>query len=205
VTNNTHSPASLKGAFVAYYPETRQTRVTTFQLNPESIQRELVPGKTGVFFKTTGVRERIAFDLHADACLGDGYFDRDGEINPQGISGFIASLELLIYPAEISDADTAARSGGDFHGIFSAILAFVGFKRQKPVPLVSLVFGDQRIVPVRICSIQIHEQAFNTILNPVRACIHIDMQTLTEAESEQHPYMEEIYKNYLRHKTAIST
>jgi len=199
--NNPLSPNYLKGAFIALYPDRQFTRITTFQLNPDSLQRDILPlGKKVPVYKTAGVRERISFDLSVDALLGDGYFDDNGVVNPDGVIGFLSSLELLLHPAEASNQPGAASSGSSLFGFVDFVKALLGFNRYKPLPLVSLVFGEHRIIPVRITKMRIQEQAFDTTLNPVQASVHLVMETLTEQESKHHPQIEGIYKNYLQHK-----
>jgi len=198
---NPLSPNYLKGALVAYYPESQFTRVITFQLNPESLRRDILPlEKKGSVFKTAGVREQISCDLSVDAMLGDGYFDQNGEVNPHGVAGFLSALELLLHPAEVSNAISASPSGVSFFGVFDLIIRLLGFWRRKSLPLVSLVLGADRIIPVKIRSIRIIEQAFDTGLNPVRASIHIVMETLSKRESKHHQHTEGIYNNYIQRK-----
>ena len=195
------SPNFLKGAFIAFYPDSQLTKVITFQLNPDALQRKILPLETkGSVFKTAGVRERISCDLSVDAMLGDGYFDQGGEVVSHGVAGFLSALELLLHPAEISNESSASSVGANFFGIFDFITSLFGGRRRKAVPMVSLVFGTHRIIPIKIRSIRVIEQAFDARLNPVRASVHIVMETLTKRESKYYRHTEEIYNNYIQHK-----
>jgi hypothetical protein len=46
-------------------------------------------------------------------------------------------------------------------------------------PLTVLVFGPNRIVPVRITEFSITEEAFDTSLNPIRAKVSLGMRVLS--------------------------
>ena len=48
-----------------------------------------------------------------------------------------------------------------------------------------LVWGPLRVIPVRIESIAITEEAFDQLLNPIRAKVDLGMRTLTAQELER--------------------
>jgi len=50
------------------------------------------------------------------------------------------------------------------------------------LPLVLLVWGKSRVVPVKLTSFAISEDAFDTRLNPIAAKVELGMQVLTYME-----------------------
>src|SRR6185436_3922187 len=46
-------------------------------------------------------------------------------------------------------------------------------------PLVVFAWGPGRIVPVKILSLTVTEEAFDILLNPIRAKVRLEMRTLT--------------------------
>ena len=88
-----------------------------------------------------------------------------------GIHPALAALELLLYPQSTIV-------------ILNKVLSTAGMSliSQPKVPLVLLVWGPLRVVPVRVTSVSIKEQAYDQLLNPIRAKVDLGMQALTEAE-----------------------
>ena len=84
----------MKGAFVAYYPKGQQARTIVFQLNPESIQRSILPSRlNSSFLKRGEPRERISFVLAVDANLGDDFFVENEEGDSHGVLSFLSAIE----------------------------------------------------------------------------------------------------------------
>src|SRR5436190_15927733 len=88
-----------------------------------------------------------------------------------GLHSTLAALELLLYPSSVDL-------------ILDKALAIVGSSRIKPgrVPIVLLVWGPLRVLPVRVESVSITEEAFDPLLNPIRAKADLSLRTLTEKE-----------------------
>jgi hypothetical protein len=80
----------------------------------------------------------------------------------------LASLEMLIYPKSIPT-------------IANEALAAVGVIEVVPpeAPLTLFVWGVKRVLPVRITSFSITEEAFDPNLNPIRASVNLGLQVLT--------------------------
>ena len=53
---------------------------------------------------------------------------------------------------------------------------------QPKVPLRPARLGPLRVVPVRVTSVSIKEQAYDTFLNLIRAKVDLGLRGLTEAE-----------------------
>ena len=54
----------------------------------------------------------------------------------------------------------------------------------RSVPLVLLVWGPLRVIPVRVESVSITEEAFDQLLNPIRAKVDLGLRTLTAQGAE---------------------
>lgn len=208
--NNPSTPKILRGAFVAFYPKSSQPRTIVFQINPESIKRNLLPPQPKKkFSELKGVRERISFVLSVDENMGDDYFVKNEEGISYGVLPFLSAIELLVYPAVVSNDDVSTSSGslGFISRIFRKVNNMVSIfrkNRNNALPFVSLLFGAQRIIPVKIQSIKIIEQAFDSTLQPIRASVKIEMDALTEQESNRHPTIKEMYKNYQSLKVILA-
>jgi hypothetical protein len=172
------SPRLLKGALVVFEALVPvPTNLIAFQYNPDSLSRSFAQqqdpadarrnsGDT-LFVLPPTESFRMSVELDATDQLEDG--------NPitlaTGLHPTLAALELLLYPSSIDlIADKA--------------LALVGSARVKPgrVPIVLLVWGPLRVVPVRLESVSVTEEAFDQLLNPIRAKVDLGLRTLTERE-----------------------
>src|SRR5262249_29941156 len=85
-----------------------------------------------------------------------------------GVHPALASLEMLLYPKSALS-------------IANEVLATIGVLEIIPpaAPLTFFIWGIKRVVPVRITSLSITEDAFDTALNPTRATVHLSMDILT--------------------------
>ena len=115
-----------------------------------------------------------------------------------GISDRLAALEMLLYPSDDSllggllGSVTASLSvgasvggGGSIGGsIAGAIGGLLGGAGAKPVPrgtvpVLLFAWGPGRILPVRLTSFSVEEQAYSPTLFPIRAKVSIGMKVLT--------------------------
>jgi len=176
------SPRLLKGALVvfeAFRPV--PTNIIAFQYNPDQVTRQLQQagggggrapdpcrnsGDTGRVLPPTE-SFRMAVELDAT--------DQLEEVNPlavaSGLHPTLAALELLLYPPSTQI-------------IVTKVLSKLGSARVSPLtaPLVLLVWGPLRVIPVHVESVSITEEAFDTFLNPIRAKVDLGLRTLTEKE-----------------------
>ena len=183
------SPRLLKGALV----ELTQPflgpvpNVVVFQYNPESITRtvspwappdpeeksasdapkappgDAAPGEPG---------ESFTLDLQLDASdhLEDPLRYPTTQIH--GVADRIAAIESLAYPMEEGDL---SESFASFFGASDAV------PRGK-VPTVLFIWGPGRILPVRLDSLSVEEQAYLPTLYPVRAKVSVGLKVLTPEE-----------------------
>jgi hypothetical protein len=52
------------------------------------------------------------------------------------------------------------------------------------LPVVLLVWGAPRVVPVRVSSLSITEEAFDQLLNPIRARVELGLEALSKKDLE---------------------
>jgi len=84
-----------------------------------------------------------------------------------GIGPSLAALELLLYPKSATAiADAALGAAG--------MLEIV----PQEAPLALLSWNNNRILPVRIETLNIDEQAFDASLNPIQATVKLSVRVL---------------------------
>jgi hypothetical protein len=68
---------------------------------------------------------------------------------------------------------------------FASVFGTVDAVPRASVPIVLFVWGPGRIVPVRLTSFSVDEQAFNPLLYPIRARVTVGLKVLTAAAFEK--------------------
>ena len=168
------SPRLLKGAIVGLDPANPLASVTVFQYNPETMTRRIearsMGGEDGdkseVFRLTGPPKETISFSAEVDAA------DQLEKGNPlavsMGVYPALSALEMLIYPKSATV-------------IANDLLAQIGNIEIIPpeAPMTLFVWGAQRVLPVQLGSLSITEEAFDPLLNPIRAKIELSLQVLS--------------------------
>ena len=169
------SPRLLKGAIIGLDPVNPLASVVVFQYNPDTMTRRLEARSTGggegsdrsEAFRLTGPpKETITLNVEVDAA------DQLEQANPiavaSGVHPTLAALEMLLYPKS-------------FTVIANAVLAQIGSLEIIPpeAPLTLFVWGPSRVLPVRVTSFSITEQAFDTALNPILAKVDLTLQVLS--------------------------
>jgi len=169
------SPRLLKGAFVGIDPLNPLASVVVFQYNPDTMTRRLDARTSGggegadksEALRLTGPpKETITLAIEVDAA------DQLEQANPlavvSGVYPPLAALEMLLYPKSATV-------------VANAVLAQLGNIEIIPpeAPLTLFVWGPQRVVPVRLTSFSITEQAYDTLLNPILAKVDLTLQVLS--------------------------
>src|ERR1700719_3907409 len=167
------SPRLLKGAIIGVDPFNPLASVVVFQYNPDTMTRKLEPravaaeGDRGEAFRLTGApKETITLSIEIDAT------DQLEQANPlattMGIYPTLAALEMLLYPK------SAVVIG-------NTILSLIGTIEVIPVeaPMTHFVWGPQRVLPVRLTSLSITEEAHDQLLNPIRAKVDLSLTVLS--------------------------
>lgn len=173
MTGLTISPQVQKGALVGLDLFNPLSSVAIFQYNPEQITRSIAPnysqaggGRAEPLRLAGPPTETISANLKMD--LIDQM--EEGENGPLGggISGYLAAIEMMVYPKTIAVAINQA-------------LMLAGTMEVVPpaAPLTLFIYGWKRVVPVKIESISITETAHDPALNPIRADVAVSMKVLT--------------------------
>jgi hypothetical protein len=191
------SPKLLKGAlvelsqrFIGPVPN-----VIVFQYNPETLSRSLTvwqppdtddTGKTkkSATAQPSDPPETFTLNLVLDAT--DDL--EEPESHPvavvSGVAARIAALEMLLYPQEES------LLGGLLGSVSASLSAAIEGTKTVPrgtVPIVLFVWGPGRIVPVRLTSFSVEEQAYSPLLYPIRAKVSVGLKVLSPADLKSHP------------------
>jgi hypothetical protein len=171
------SPKVLKGALVAYELPDLVPTVIVLQYNPEQLTRSLQArtasgGGRGDSQRTDGPpEETISLNVEIDAA---DQLERPAEnsmVAAIGLHPALAALERLMYPSfPMVVANQVLSTLG------SAVIL------GEPAPLALFVWGAARILPVRVNSVSITEQAFDTSLNPIQAKAELSLKVLTYRE-----------------------
>jgi Contractile injection system tube protein len=149
-------------------------RVVVFQYNPTELTRSIQPNYNDS--KNLGFNgpatESISLTAYFDATasLAD---PSAGSMIAQtlGIYDQLSNLQLMLYPSTAAAIKNAVEAAAGSIEIASG-----------DVPLTVFVWGMKRIVPVKVTSLNITEQAFDDSLNPIRAQVSISMQVLSDSD-----------------------
>ena len=176
------SPRLIKGALVGLDPANPLASIIIFQYNPETLTRRLearsmggdAGDQTEVYRLTGPPKETITLSVEIDAA------DQLENENPQalltGIAPALSALEMLLYPKSATVISNAA-------------LEQIGIIEIVPpeTPMTVFVWG-QRVLPVRLSSFSITEEAHDPKLNPIRAKAELSLQVLSYADfNVDHP------------------
>lgn len=167
------SPKLQKGAIIGLDPSNPLASVVVFQYNPDTLTRTLTPQATtssdtsrGEALRLKGPpEESITIEIEIDAT--DQLEKGDTSAVNMGIYPALSALEMLLYPKPSLI-------------IANEVLAAIGIIEIIPpeAPLTLFVWGAKRILPVRMTSFSITEQAFDPNLNPILAKVSLGMRVL---------------------------
>lgn len=175
-------PKPIRAGIVTVDTDTGATLgVIVLQFNPDSMDRSVQPQAAGGTADTSGTgtdgdknealrlkgpaEEQWKFTAEIDST------DQLEIAAPDGIGPQLASLEMLVQPTteQLTEATTKSSKG--------AI-------EINPIetPLTLFTWGNKRVVPVRLTTLDINEQAFDVNLNPIRASLSIELKVLTVSD-----------------------
>ncbi|GAB4180439.1 MAG: hypothetical protein Fur006_14560 [Coleofasciculaceae cyanobacterium] len=177
------SPRLLKGAIVGLDQANPLASVIVFQYNPATMTRSLSPRSADTYddegkkknarseaMRLTGPpKETISLTVEIDAT------DQLEKANPVavilGIHPQLAALEMLLYPK-------LATVRANY------VLTKAGTLEIVPMeaPLALFVWGEKRVLPVRLESMEIEEQAFDIQLNPIQAQVKLSLRVLSYSD-----------------------
>ncbi len=171
------SPKLIKGGLVLIDPESAKVlHVISLQYNADSLKRELKAQSAGgegaeraepTRFKGPAV-ETISFEADLDATDELEFPDQHANAVAYGVAPQLAELEALSQPgsAQMRKVDNEAASGTLE---IAPMLA----------PLLLFVWGKTRVIPVKLSSFSITEEAFDPALNPIHAKVSVSLRVLT--------------------------
>jgi hypothetical protein len=165
------SPKVQKGAIVGLDPFNPLASVVVFQYNPDALTRTLTAQTTGGTNPGEALRlkgppkETITVAMEIDAA--DQLEKADGIATTMGLYPTLSSLEMLLYPKSALV-------------IANEVLMLAGMIEIIPpeAPLTLFIWGPNRVLPVRLTTFSITEEAFDTSLNPIRAKVNLGLQVL---------------------------
>jgi hypothetical protein len=166
------SPRVQKGAIVGADPFNPLASLIVFQYNPDLVTRTITAQTSGgsadrgEALRLKGPpEEKITLDIELDAT--DQLELGKAPATAMGIYPALASLELLLYPKSAL-------------AIANEVLANIGVIEIIPqeMPLTLFIWGDKRVVPVRLMAFTITEEAYDPKLNPIRAKVKLDLRVL---------------------------
>ena len=204
------SPRLLKGALIEFSSRFIGPipNIIIFQYNPETLSRSLQPwsppaasdsssaasGESGSSGSagsgsTSGTATAQPYDPGETFSLSLELDATDALETPEyhpvavltGVADRIAALEMLLYPD---------KEGSDLLGAIGDVLSLTSEDDPEPrysVPILLFVWGPGRIVPVRVTSFSVEEQAFSTALYPIRAKVSVGLTVLSPNDLKDHP------------------
>jgi hypothetical protein len=201
MTAFSNSPRLIKGGLVLLDPSAGTVqRIIAMQYNPDSLTRTLQPqavkdsGDRSEALRLTGPPvETIKVDAEIDATDQLEFPDQNSTATQFGIHPQLAALETIVYPT--SD-----------HLILNNGLALVGTLEIVPMetPLTLFIWSKNRILPVRLTDFSITEEAFDVMLNPIRAKVSLGMRVLTLDDLPIDHRGSNLFLSYLRKKEQLA-
>lgn len=175
MTTFPRSPKTLKGGIVLLNPVTSAIeRIIALQYNPVSLSRslkgmEMEGGDRSQALRLKGPAvETYTLEADIDAADQLEFPDQNKEIVENGIAPILSALELMVYP---KSADLISNNNQASSGVLEII--------PTEGPLILFIWSKNRVMPVKLTSFSITEEAFDPNLNPILAKISLGMQVLT--------------------------
>jgi hypothetical protein len=198
-----NSPKLLKGGLVVLDSATGAVKRTiTLQYNPDTLSRSYqvrTAGGDSAAERTHALRvigpaiESIKLEAEIDATDSLEYPDQNPSAVAFGIGPQLAALEGLVNPStrELLALNALSQSG---------TLEIV----PPAAPLVLFVWSASRVVPVRVTEFSITEEAFDTVLNPIRAKVGLGLRVLTTDDLGFDNRGGSIFINYLSGRQTLA-
>ncbi|MCK9485537.1 MAG: hypothetical protein M0R73_02380 [Dehalococcoidia bacterium] len=193
------SPRVLKAGIVLIDPDSGQVqRVISLQYNPDSLQREYAiashgdGGERSEAMRLKGPPvETITLEAEIDAT--DQLETSNGTALELGIHPQLAALEVMVYPASQALQSNLA-------------LASMGMLEIVPMeaPLALFVWSKNRVMPVRVTSFSVAEEAFDANLNPVRATVSLTLRVLSVDDLGFKHRGGSLFMSYLANKEGLA-
>lgn len=172
-------------------------KVVPLQYNPETLSRSLQVRSGGGEGGPQGDARRLS-GPPVETYTVEAVWDATDRVSSQSVNdsviGDLSVFETILYPESQSMMDNHA-------------LADLGAWNIIPVqkPLTVFSWGNNRVMPVRITSFSVTEEAFDNALNPVRARISLGMQVLTVEELGHDSIGGTLYMAYQKQKEGLAS
>ncbi len=169
----TRSPRVQKGAIVGVDLANPLASIIVFQYNPDTLTRTLTAqgapegGSPGEAMRLKAPpKEQIRITVEIDAT--DQLEKSDAQARTMGIYPQLSALEMLLYPKSALV-------------IANEVLKAIGVLEIVPPvgPMILFAWGLKRVLPVKIASFSITEEAFDPNLNPIRASVELSLDVLS--------------------------
>jgi hypothetical protein len=178
------------------------TRTIALQYNPDTLTRTYqvqgVGGEGGGEraqpFRLKGPAiESIKLDAEIDATDALEFPDRNANAVKHGVAPQLAALEALVNPTttELQTLKSLASSG---------TLEIL----PPEAPLVLFVWSASRVVPVRVTELSVTEEAFDAVLNPMRAKVSLGLRVLTTDDLGFEHRGASIFLSHLRTRESLA-
>jgi hypothetical protein len=199
-----NSPRLVKGGIVTMDAASSSVRtVIALQYNPDSLTRSLqiqaiAGGQDGVRVDALRLRgpaiETIKLEAELDATDQLEFPTQFKATASYGLQPQLAQLEMLVNPtSQTLLADDALANAGT--------LEIVPMEQ----PLTLFVWSKSRVVPVRLTDFSITEEAFDAVLNPIRAKVSLGLRVLNVDDlGFAHPGGR-MFMTYLRNKEQLAS
>jgi hypothetical protein len=178
-----------QGAFAIYEPDDTAllSRFIPFRFNPEGLTRQLAleqaqgggsaaapgaaeapaQGEQGADAGSGTLKESVTVLLRFD--LAERAATQSALPVEYGVMPEIAALEDLLHPAE-TEAEAPADGSEPV-------------RARGRLPLVLFIWGERRVMPVKITGMTISESLYNGKLYPIRAEVEVSLEMLGDAEA----------------------
>jgi len=203
-------PRLLKGALAVYpdqTPGSSASKIIVFQYNPDQMKRALAhrapPAPAGNANTGTAKEdvlrvagppiETITLSVSMNAADQLESPDDNPLVAENGLHPALATLEMLMYPPSVS-AQLIQQQAAQ------------GAVQVQPadLPLVLFVWGKSRVVPVKLTSFSVSEDAYDTRLNPISAKVDLAMQVLTYMEFPDSSVGRDAFVSYQQQKENLA-
>jgi len=196
------SPRLLKAGIVLMDPNSGAVlRVISLQYNPDNLSRSLqiqaLAGEGGDRSEALRMNgppvETFKLEAEIDATDQLQFPDQNRNTVQHGIYPQLAALEMLVYPGS-----AALQANNDLAG--SGALEIIPMEAA----LTLFVWSKQRAVPVRITEFSVTEEAFDPLLNPIRAKVSLGLRVLSVDDLGFSHKGGSLFMSYLKNKEALA-
>ena len=197
------SPKLIKGGLVVLDAATGVVKRTiALQYNPDTLSRSYTVqgaggdggGERAQPFRLKGPAiESIKIEALIDATDGLDQPDQNANTVRFGIAPQLAVLEALVHPTttELETLASLSKSG---------TLEIL----PPEAPLVLFVWSANRVVPVRVTELSITEDAFDPLLNPIRAKVNLGLRVMNTDDLGFDHKGGTVFLSYLRAREALA-